>query len=340
MQGGHALGLGGEGDLVDARVGFVEVHFVQAGLGSRHYQGTLGRVAFDVPAVLCLAVDDMRIRSQYGTAQQLLQRVRWFDGTAVVREPAVRIISCARNFEHLAHRIDFPHRHLILGERAGLVGADNGCAAQGLHGWQAPDERIALDHALYTDRQRDGDHCRQGLGNDRHRQGNTEQDHLDERLAAKQAEPNDHRHDDEGGACQRSTDLVEVLLQGSPAALHCMEHLGDLAEFRFHAGGSGKSAAPSIGDCRAAVDHVLAIADGQGSVRAQDRPDVFFDRQGFACQCGLLHLQVDRFDQARIGGDLVPGPQDDHISRHHLPGRDLFLLPIPQHGGGWRGHFL
>ena len=47
-----------------------------------------------------------------------------------------------------------PHRHLVGGQRPGLVGADHRRRAERLHGRQAPDERVALGHALRRQRQR------------------------------------------------------------------------------------------------------------------------------------------------------------------------------------------
>jgi hypothetical protein len=47
---------------------------------------------------------------------------------------------------------------------------------------------------------------------------------------------------------------------------------------------------------------------------------------------------VDRFDQARVRRDLIPGAQDHHIPGHHLTGRDLLFLAVPQNGGRGGSH--
>ena len=52
-------------------------------------------------------------------------------------------------------------RHLVGGEGAGLVGADDGGAAQGLHGGQRPDDGVLLGHAASPQGQAGGDNGRQ-----------------------------------------------------------------------------------------------------------------------------------------------------------------------------------
>lgn len=51
--------------------------------------------------------------------------------------------------------------HLVGGERACLVWADDGGAAQSLHGGKAPDDGILLGHTTRTQSQASGDYRRQ-----------------------------------------------------------------------------------------------------------------------------------------------------------------------------------
>ena len=41
---------------------------------------------------------------------------------------------------------------------------------------------------------------------------------------------------------------------------------------------------------------------------------LFLDRHGFAGERGFFDLQIDGFDQPRIGGDFVAGTQQDDIA--------------------------
>ena len=58
--------------------------------------------------------------------------------------------------------ISYPaDRHLVGGEGARLVGADDRGAAQGLHGGQGPDDGVLLGHAAGAQGQAGGDDGRQ-----------------------------------------------------------------------------------------------------------------------------------------------------------------------------------
>ncbi len=63
VQGGHALGFGGEGDLRRAGELGVQGVFIQPGLGCGDDQRPFGGVALDIPAAV-LALDQLRIRGQ------------------------------------------------------------------------------------------------------------------------------------------------------------------------------------------------------------------------------------------------------------------------------------
>ena len=61
------------------------------------------------------------------------------------------------------------HRHLVLGQGAGLIGADNLGTSQRLHRRQLPDYGVALGHIRDADGQNDGHHRCKPLRNGCHR---------------------------------------------------------------------------------------------------------------------------------------------------------------------------
>ena len=85
-------------------------------------------------------------------------------------------------------------RHAVLGERAGLVGADHGRGAESLDRGQTFDHGIALGHALHAAGERHGRDDRQALGDGSDGEGDSRLDHQDERLAG-----GDARGGDQGG---------------------------------------------------------------------------------------------------------------------------------------------
>ncbi len=81
-------------------------------------------------------------------------------------------------FPHSAAHPAFFHRHAVLGQRAGLVGADHADSAQRLHGGQPAHDGIHLHHPGNAQSQADGHHRRKAFGNRRHCQGYGRDQHL------------------------------------------------------------------------------------------------------------------------------------------------------------------
>jgi hypothetical protein len=88
-------------------------------------------------------------------------------------------------------RPDLLHRHPVLGERAGLVGADDRRAAERLDGRQPAHDRVAAGHPADAEREGDREDDRQALGDRGHRERDGHHEHVGEALAERHA-------DDEG----------------------------------------------------------------------------------------------------------------------------------------------
>ena len=117
----------------------------------------------------------------------------WSAATSAGRPAAsqdlpVGSVAGAGHLEGPRRRPQPPDRHLVLGERAGLVGADDGGAAEGLHGRQPADDRPAAGHPRDPDRQGDGDRRRQALGDGADGQRDRCGEHLHGPLAADHAD--------------------------------------------------------------------------------------------------------------------------------------------------------
>ena len=72
------------------------------------------------------------------------------------------------------------HRHLVAGEGAGLVGADDRRRSQRLDGGQLLDDGALAGHALDAQRQHDREDGGQALGHRRHRQRHPDEQHVDQ----------------------------------------------------------------------------------------------------------------------------------------------------------------
>ena len=316
VQGGHPLRFRGEGDLADAREVLLKFRFGQARLGSGHNQRALRGIALDVPAALGLDPCDVGVGGERARAQELSQRLVRRGGAAVRQELAAGFVARAGYVPRAPRNAEFADRHLVFGQGPGLVRADHGCAAQRLHGRQPPHQRMAFDHALDADRQRDRDDSRQRLWHNGHGQGDAEDEHLHERLAAHEPQRHDQRHDHERDPRQHVADLVEVFLERRAFGFDRLEQPRDLAEFGVHGRGHDHGAPAPVGGGGAGEGHVLAVAHGH--VRAGDRVGVFLHGDGLARERGFLDLQVHRFDEPHVGRHAVARLQQHDVAWHQV----------------------
>lgn len=134
--------------------------------------------------------------------------------------------------------------HLVGGEGAGLVGADDGGAAQGLHRGQAAHDGIFLGHAARAQRQARGDDGREALGDGGHRQGHRGLEVVDGPSkpgatvdgVAEVADVDDPDGDahQENHFGELLAELIQLLLQGGLLGF-CLHHLvSDLPDLRVH----------------------------------------------------------------------------------------------------------
>ncbi len=169
--------------------------------------------------------------------------------------------------------------HLVLGEGAGLIGADDGGRTEGLDRRQAADEGMAVDHLAHAQGQADGDHGRQAFGHGGDGQADGDHEHtpsgVDEPAQPSQigedqsdrppAQPNP-------GSCPARPGA----LQGSGFLLDGLKHLGDQADLGVHAGADHHAAAAAVIDQRAHEGGILAVA--QGNLVFQADVGVFLHR--------------------------------------------------------------
>ena len=106
---------------------------------------------------------------------------------AIRAELASGLITGTGHFVIHPGRINGLHGHLVLGQRAGFVRADDGRTAQRFDRRQLADDHMTFGHAGDTDSQGDG-HChRQTLGDSRHGQGDRCDEGIDRFLTSQPA---------------------------------------------------------------------------------------------------------------------------------------------------------
>jgi hypothetical protein len=238
----------------------------------------------------------------------------------------------------VVRHVEGAHGHAVLGQRAGLVGADHAHRAERLDGGQPADERPALEHAPRAERQREGDHGGQACGHDGDGDRDGGQQQVADLVPAQNADPKDERRDPGPDQGQHHPQLVQPALEGGTLRADLLDQPGDAAQLGVHAGGDHQPAPAPGGDDRPQVGHVAPVAERQ--VMAFERVRELPHRFGFARQRGFLDLQVDRFQQAQVRRDQDPRLELDDIAGDELAGGKLAQFSIPDGPDLWHGHLL
>ncbi len=329
VDGGHALAVGVEGQLGLAGQGFVQDGLPVAHGGGRRHQGPLGGVAHGVvgaPFPFHQAGVVAEGAAHGGERQGGGRR-----GAGVAVRPDRPIPPhVLGEVEFVVGDVEHDDRHPVLGEGAGLVGADDGHRAQGLHRGQAADQGGPGQHALRPEGQGDGDHGRQAFGDDGHRHRDRGQQQVAYVVAPPQAQREDEGGDHQAGQGQVLAHPVEAALQRSGALSRLLEQAGDLAQFGAHAGGHHEGGAAALGHDGAHEGEVAAIPQRQA--RHVEGLRLLGYGLRLAGEGGLLDAEAGRLGQADVGGHQVPGLQQDHVAGHQVAGGDVPGQPGAHHG--------
>ena len=312
VDGGHHLPSGIEGCLVHPRGFLFQILLFQPqGTGEIH-QGALGGFSLR----LIVVVEHCVGAQSHGSGQQ--------GGVA-----------------HMIH-----HRHLVLGQGSGFVGADHLGAAQGFHSSQPPDHRIAFGHIGHADGQHHGDHRGQSLRNGRHRQRYRHHEGIQNHLQVEvpghdQVEYENEHADAQHQLGQHPAQFFQLPLQGRLLLLGLGQGTGDFAHLRIHAGVGDHGFAPAINHGGAHVAHVLPVTQGDVTLLLAEAQGFqhLVHRHRLPGEGGLFYFERGVFDYPPVGRDCVAGFQHNHVPGHQLVGVKCRQFSIPQHlaGGGSHG---
>ena len=269
----HALALRRERDLGHA--GEVVESLVGVRLACRHDERNFGRVADDLPGSRLGALAQFAVVGQRAGAKRGVDLLRDVlrHGIAVQRHHiAFRRIAGAGEFNFAARHDHAFHRHLVAGERTGLVGADDGGGAQRLHRMQLLHDGMVCGHALHTESQHDGEDGRQAFRHGGDGKRNGEQQRVDDVMHAMEAfehrERHQHHHgNDAHGDAENLRDVVHFLLQRRGVVFGGLQQVGDLAHLRVHAGAGHDGTAGALRHGRAVEHHVRAVAQCLGLLK-------------------------------------------------------------------------
>ena len=310
---GHHLPAGVEGGFVHPGLCRHQHIFGQAHAGGKIHQGRLGGLTFGLPLFI-----ENSIRAQgHGSGQQL-------------------------RFAGMLH-----HGHLVLRQGAGLVGADDLGAAQGLHSGQPADDRIALAHIGHANAQYHSNHSGQALRDGGNRQGNRHhegfQHHGQVEVPGHSQVKEENEHTDAQDQLGKGlAQVIQLFLQGSLFLHRSRQGAGDLAHLGVHAGAGDQGFAPAVDHGGTHIAHIFPVAQRHIlPVRAEAQGlDDLIDGDGLAGEGGFLDLQAGTFNETAVCRDTVAGFQNHDVAGNQLVGVHDDLSAVPQDFTGGRRHGL
>ena len=159
VDGAHQFAARLERHLVDTRRRQCFRFQIKPALPRHHQQRRLRRIAENRPAGRFVSLrrigrQQPRIIAECARPQQQRHIIIWRyrEQTPISAERADRRVAAAFHFNLAAACPKVAHRHRILGERAGLVGANDPGASQRLNGGKPLDQGVPLRHALHANR--------------------------------------------------------------------------------------------------------------------------------------------------------------------------------------------
>ena len=163
------------------------------------------------------------------------------------------------DLEELSAGEDLLHGHLILGESARLVGADDRGAPKGLHSGQFSHDGTPRCHALHTHGKHDGHCCWQTLRDGPNSQRHRSHEQVQRRLPMQQPDTKGQSSEPEDHLENLTTELIDLAREGR-------DHRGRLGNqprnppgFRAIPRHPDQSLRNTRGHQRAGIGHVLPI---------------------------------------------------------------------------------
>ena len=232
--------------------------------------------------------------------------------------------------------------HLVLRERAGLVGADYLRTSERLDRGELAYNRIFLRHICDAYREHYSNNGGEPLGNRRDGETHCDHEHInyaleyqrgvaarERRTLHKQRKGEDENADAEHEKCQRFGELRELLLQRGLPVLSFCYRVGYFAHLGVHARvGDDRFAAP-VDDGAAHISHIFSVAERDVAAAAcAEGGDYLTHGHALAGQRGFFDFQTRAFKYAAVRGNGVARLEHNNVADGQilaLDGHDFAL---------------
>eukprot|EP00760_Papus_ankaliazontas_P039131 PhM_4_TR9493/c0_g1_i1/m.26031 len=320
----HPLVLAAEGHLTAAALEVVVIadvgHVVDAGLRELE-QSSLRSITHDiallnwhgVPAhslamvVLAVLCDPRRRAAERSRLEECLA------GLVLV----VEVSAFAIGGEDLVVVPRLNNCHLVLCERACLVGANHGRGAQRLYGLHVLHKHLHVLHAASSQCQRHRDGAEQTLRNVGNNNTNREDDVVHRELAAvgHDAEAEEEDAENNGDDGDDVDEAVELLAQGRVLLLRLRHESVHAPHHSVVTSADANTHGPTAGDARAKHGNVIAA---EGGLALGHHTRFLGDLIGLSGEGRLRDFEIFDVHEAEVGRDLVAELEDDDVAGDEL----------------------
>jgi len=232
-----------------------------------------------------------------------------------------------------------PGGHAVLGERAGLVRADDRDRPEGLHRGEPLHEALLADHALDAERQRERERRQQTLRDIGDDDAKSEEESLAHgENARRHAEGEESGAQGGGKEGDQPGDPRHLALQRARRLGHRLGELGDDAGLRLHGGGAHDEAARA-GDHRGSREDQLRPLPGRHAGPVVSGCRQLEHRVRLAGERALVDPQSRRREELAVGRHPVTLADLDDVAGHELAGGEA-QFPTRAERGDRRGEHL
>ena len=211
---------------------------------------------------------------------------------------------------------DLSNAHPVLGDRAGLVGADEGGRPQRLDRLQPSDQRMLIGHLLGADGQRQRDGRQQPFGHQRHGDPDRKDEPIGGGGIQERCQPEKRRPDANGNRSNGSNEPVQFPRERRIRAIGALGQYSDL----------GQTGAGTRG-----ADHCEALTLDQERTGVQRVAHSHRVRNALARQRRHVHRKPVALDTLKIRTDPVTLGEHHQVVRHHLGGEDRSRDAVTDH---------
>ena len=324
VDGGHVLRGRVEGNLGDARVFTAHLGKVDAQLFGEDDECAFGRVANQIIGAIGVVHDGVGAEGQTpgaGGESVGCRRAESFDRSG-------RRVTAARDVVETTFEEELGRGHLVEGEGARLVAADDTGAAESFDCRETFDDGVSRRQLTHADGKGDDRDCRQALGNRCDRKCDGREQHVAEILTTREVGDHDESDDDASEIDELVCEAVELALQRGLLRRRRGEKPGDTADLGAHARLGDDDFATTTGDRR--VHERVRMTVANRCVRV-DGVGVLFDRVAFAGEGGFVDFEVVGEEDLAVGGKAVARLDENDVARNHGFGRHHHHRAVTTH---------